>query len=60
MRRVTKDKRVLFHERDEEGACASCGRRHVHQDDCVQLSAPERAAHFPDEPPPPYAGGLQS
>lgn len=56
------DKRVHFIEREDDGACAECGRRHIHRDDCSIML--EREARNdgtdPDKPPVPYAGGMQS
>lgn len=31
------DTRILPAERDADGACADCGRRHKHRDGCPQL-----------------------
>jgi hypothetical protein len=31
------DKRILPEERDDDGACRSCTRRHIHQDHCIEL-----------------------
>ena len=56
------DKRILSNERAVDGACASCGRRHIHRDDCATLKRRESAndGTDPDKPVVPYAGGLLS
>lgn len=56
------DKRIRAAERAENGACAECGRRHIHKDDCPTLRARESKndGTDPDKPPPPYAGGMLS
>lgn len=35
------DKRILLAERANDGACAACGRRHIHRDDCPTLKRRE-------------------
>jgi len=35
------DKRIRSTERDEDGACRECGRRHIHRDDCTILKQRE-------------------
>lgn len=57
------DKHIQPSERARDGACATCGRRHIHRDDCAALA--RRIEHpndgtDPDQPPVPYAGGMLS
>lgn len=56
------DKRILPAERARDGACAVCGRRHIHCDDCATLRRreTENDGTDPDRPVPPFAGGLLS
>lgn len=56
------DKRILPTERARDGACACCGRRHIHKDDCATLKRREESndGTDPDKAVPPYAGGLLS
>lgn len=56
------DKRIQRNERAHNGACATCGRRHIHQDDCSTLARRQERndGTDPDQPPVPYAGGFQS
>lgn len=57
------DKRILSTERNMDGECAVCGRRHIHRDDCATLQRRLTKANDgtdPDQPPPPYAGGMLS
>lgn len=56
------DKRIQPSERARDGACAACGRRHIHKDDCPTLKrrASENDGTDPDKPMIPYAGGMLS
>jgi predicted RNA-binding Zn-ribbon protein involved in translation (DUF1610 family) len=65
-RRMSKnDKRVLPDERNVSDECAVCGEPFVHRDDCATLQRRIKDCRpndgtDPDQPPPPYAGGLLS
>lgn len=43
------DKRIQRSERALDGACACCGRRHIHRDDCETLKRRERSDRATDE-----------
>lgn len=52
------DQRILRNERDADGKCSSCSRRHIHTDGCPHLRRRERYHNEgmnPDRPVP-YAG----